>query len=142
LFGELLSRRPPQLQVVSQAGYLNFATANYSQRHSTATILKSVMCHISGTQSVKEDIMKRLVAAVALLLLVSPATALERSPDDRGHFGNDGRGQQAASGGLSGRRDAYAGGGRERAGSFSGIAGSNRSFFQRERSGGQRGERN
>ena len=88
--------------------------------------------------------MKRLVAAVALLLLASPATALERAPESRGHFGNDGRGEHIASergNRLSGHRDGDAGGG-ERAGRFGENGGVDRSFFQRERNGGQRGERN
>ena len=40
--------------------------------------------------------MKRTIAALALILLASPAAALERSPDNRGHDGQRGRGHQAA----------------------------------------------
>ena len=40
--------------------------------------------------------MKRTIAALALFLLASPAAALERSPDNRGHDDQGGRGHQAA----------------------------------------------
>jgi hypothetical protein len=81
--------------------------------------------------------MKRLIALLVLLLLASPATAIERSPDNRGHIDRDGRAQASSDRDrdLSGKRE----GGR--AGDREGSKGRNGGQVLRDHSG-QRGDRN
>ena len=63
--------------------------------------------------------MNRTIAVVALIFLAGPAMALERSPDQHGQPGQNGRGHQA----QSERGDRTSQGGREHRGGHEGSVG-------------------
>ena len=84
-----------------------------------------------------EEVMKRLISLLVLLLLATPATAIERSPDNRGHIDRDGRAHASSDRDrdLSGKREGGRAGDRERS------KGKNAGQHLRDHSG-QRGDRN
>ena len=73
--------------------------------------------------------MLRIIAALALLLIAAPASALERSPADRGIVDRDRGGERTAP-----ERGERMSGGRDRS-FYGGDARSSRSYPQREHSG-------